>query len=52
MLLKLEVLVLLQWLLGEIGSPYVTTLIASLALEALVAVEQDLTCCFVALGGH
>ena len=51
----MEVLALLQLLLGDLGSPCVTTLVASLPLEALLAAQQDLTCCFVALrpfGGH
>ena len=52
MLLSFEDLALLQLLLGDLGSPCVTTLVASLPLEALVAVHQDLTCCFVALGSH
>ena len=45
----MEVLALLQLLLGDPGSPCVTTLVASLPLEALLAAQQDLTCCFVAL---
>ena len=45
----LEVLALLQLLLGDPGSPCVTTLVASLPLEALLAAQHDWTCCFVAL---
>ena len=48
----LEVLALLQLLLGDPGSPCVTTLVASLPLEAGVAVQQGFTCCLVALGGY
>ena len=52
MLLQLEVLALLRLLLRDLGSPCVTTFVATLPLEALVAVHQDLTCCFVALGSQ
>ena len=48
----LEVLALLQLLLGDPGSPCVTTLGALQPLEAREAVQQDFTCCLVALGDH